>query len=262
MNRSIKGIIILCIMATMMVSFTSCAGSKANPKIQALGEGSSTIQRIAITNSRYAGRYTVIDSDNIKRIQEYILKAKDAAVDSKLDPDFVIEFYDDTKNVASFKYIAGIDDEATANLIDSKGNLYHVKTSIEDEFMKRLMKRDGAKNVPEYYISLIKLLIEKSGAKSGDTIVVDISKDYAVTRAITSLEQQSILNSIDDSGIKISFPSETNNYNYLIKIITSKFNEDNCTASASIKDKTNTITKFDISGSFQHSKWEYHIKYR
>lgn len=257
-----KKIATLLILILIGISLSSCVGDKANPSMIKMGLKDKSMQRIAITNNRYAGRYTIIDKKSIDSFTKLILNSKDAKVDSKLEPDFIFEFFDETKNVATFKYIASIEDNKTANLMDTNGRLYRVSTSIEDAFMKRLMERDNLKNIPVYYISLIKLLIEKTNINKGDTIVVDISKDYVVTRSITSVEQRSILNSIDSKGVSIVFPNEVKQWNYIIKINTSKYTDDTSNTVASIIDKNNNATKYEIVGTYENGGWNYHIKYK
>lgn len=257
-----KKIATILICAFIAITFSSCVGDKINPNIVALGLKNKEIQRIAITNNRYAGRYTIIDKSTINDFTDTILNSKDVTYDSKLDPDFIFEFFDETKNVATFKYIAGVDDSNTANLIDSNGKLYRVSESIEDQFMKRLMKRDNAANIPDYYITLIKLLIEKANATKRDVVVVDITKDFVVTRSITSVEQKNILNTVDSNGSKIMFPNETNKYNYLIKINTTKYTDVTSNAIASITDKNNVTIKYEIVGTYEDGDWNYHIKYK
>lgn len=257
-----KKITTILIVILLTLTLTSCVGDQINPRLIKMGLRDAKLQRITITNNRYAGKYTIIDDKSIADFTKIILNSQDATIDNKLDADFIFEFFDETRSVATFKYIAGIDDKNTANLIDSDGKLYKVSTSIEDQFMKRLMKRDTSKNVPDYYISLIKLLVEKAGVRTGDTVVVDISKDYVVTRSITSVEQKSILDSIDINSAKIMFPSETNKWNYLVKINTTKYTDDTSNATASITDKNNITTKFEIIGTYESGSWNYHIKYK
>jgi hypothetical protein len=258
----VKKIVTILMLILISTSLTSCIGDKVNPKLIKLGLKDNGMQRIAVTNNRYAGRYTIIDKKSIDNFTKIILNAKDATIDSKLEPDFIFEFYDEIKNVSSFKYIAGIDDTNTANLIDINGNLYHVSLSLEDEFMKRLMNSDSFKNIPDYYISLIGLLIEKTDVKKGETIVVDINKDYVVTKNITSVEQKSILDRISNRGAHIEFPSETKTWNYNIKIDTSKYKDDSSEATASITDNKNSTIKYIILGTYENGNWNYHIKYK
>jgi hypothetical protein len=246
----------------MSISLTSCIGDKVNPQLLKLGLVSKGMQRIAVTNNRYAGRYTIIDKKSIDNFTKIILNSKDVILDNKLYPDFTFEFYDEVKNVATFKYIAGIDDKNTANLIDMKGGLYHVSLSLEDEFMKRLMNNDSSQNIPEYYISIISLLIGKTEVKKGQTIVVDIDRDYVVTKNITSVEQKDILDRISSNGVRIKFPSETNTWDYIIKINTSKYKTDSSEAIATITDSHNNATKYVVNGTFESGNWNYHIKYK
>lgn len=257
-----KRIISIIIILILMLSFTSCLGDKLNPELTKRGLKSSTIQRIAITNNRYAGRYTIIDKKSIQDFTDTVVRATDATIDSKLDPDFIFEFYDDTHNVATFKYIASITDKDTGNLIDENGRMYKVSNSIEDEFMKRLMNKDSYKNVADYYITLIKLLIDKIKVKSGNVIAVDISKDYVVTRSITSMEQKSILGSIDGKGADIVFPSETKNYNYIIAISTDKYTDTTSDATITVTDSKKNVIKYEAFGTFEGNSWNYHITYK
>jgi hypothetical protein len=257
-----KKIATLLMLILISTSLTSCIGDKVNPKLIKLGLKDNGMQRIAVTNNRYAGRYTIIDKKSIDNFTRIILNAKDVTVDSKLEPDFIFEFYDEIKNVSTFKYIAGIDDTNTANLIDTNGKLYHVSLSLEDEFMKRLMNSDSFKNIPEYYISLIGLLVDKTEVKKGETIAVDINKDYVVTKNITSVEQKSILDRINSKGAHIEFPSETMNWNYKIKIDTSKYRDDSSEAIASITDSKNSTIKYIVLGTYENENWNSHINYK
>jgi hypothetical protein len=242
----------------IIITLTSCSGSPAQESLKTVFENKQ-VERIAVTNSRYAGRYTIIDKKGIERFKNRVLKAEEATIENKLDADFTFEFFDETKKLITFKYIAGINDKETANLIDENGRLYHVTTSIEDDFMKRLMKREDNRNIPEYYISLIGRLIEKSGAVKDNTVIVDIGKDYTVTRAITSIEQKSILDSIDQHDVKIRFPGEVEKWDYTIKIRTNKYSDTYSEAAATITDSRNISQKYQIVGDFKKGKWTYHI---
>jgi hypothetical protein len=242
----------------VLVILTSCAGPVGQNKFKAVFQDKQ-IERIGIINSRYAGRYTIIDKKAIERFKNRVLKAQEVTTDTKLEPDFIFDFYDETKKLITFKYIAGINDKKTANLIDENGKLYHISTSVEDHFVKRLMKREDNKNIPEYYISLISLMIEKSGAQNENTVIADISKDYAVTRAITSVEQKSILDSIDGRGVHIKFPGEVEKWDYTIKIRTTKYNDISCETTVTITDKNNISSKYQIVGTFERGNWSYHI---
>jgi hypothetical protein len=249
-------IILSTILVTIML--TSCSGGAAQNSLKAIFENNQ-VERIAVTNSRYAGRYTIIDKKGIERFKNRILKSDEAKVENKLEPDFTFEFFDETKKLVTFKYIAGINDKETANLIDENGKLFHVNTSIEDDFMKRLMKREENENIPEYYISLIGRLIEKSGAVKDNTVIVDIGKDYTVTRAITSVEQKSILDSIDQHDVKVKFPGEVDKWDYTIKVRTNKYTDTYSEAVGTITDNRNISQKYQIVGDFKKGKWTYHI---
>ena len=255
---------ILIAIATFLiaVSLTACIGDKVNTKIVAMGIKDQSMQRIAITNSRYAGRYTIIDKKAIENFTRIILNAADANKNSYLEPDFIFEFYNNENNIVNLKYIAGINDDTIANLIAPDGKMYHVNTSIENEFMKRLVKGNNSKNIQEYYISLIELLIGKISIKSNEVVVVDISKDYVVTRSITSIEQKNIIDSVQ-SKANIKFPSEAKAYNYSIEINTGKYSDETTDAEITItnrKNKTNEV--YIVAGIYENGEWNYHIKYK
>ena len=244
----------------------SGCSSKINPQMTAKGLDSRQIERIVISNNRYAGRYTIIDQENIDRFKNNIIKAKSVTTDIKLEPDFVFDLYDSTKKIATFKYIAGVDDENTGNLIDEDNKLYHVNPLIEDEFMKRLMKDGGLKNIQDYYISAISLLIDKSlevsktNSKEDLTIIVDTAKDYSITRYLTSIEQKRIFDSIDKKGVKIKFPTEVDKGDFYIKLNTEQYSDKSCIATASVTDKKGTTVKYRLEGNYNED-WKYHIKY-
>lgn len=255
--------IICCIMVFMLVFLTSCSNDKATENKFKQVFGNSVIDRIVITNTRYSGRYTIVDKSEIDRLKNKVIKSSKASVDDKLDPDFTIEFYSNIKKIASFKYVAGITNKKTVNLIDENKNIYHIDNSIEDEFMKRLSKKNNGNNISDYYISTISLLIDKSGAKSGAVVAVDISKDVYVTNSITSVEQKRIIDSINKENIKVRFPNEVQKYDYMIKINTSKFLDDKSVADVSVQDVKNNMTiKYHIEGTYSKNKWNYFITYK
>lgn len=161
-----------------------------------------------------------------------------------------------------FNYVASVDDKDVVNLTDEKGALYHVDTSVENEFLKRIMRKTTSKNVPEYYISLLELMIEKTNVAQNSTIVVDITKDYTVTKGILSVEQKRILDSVDKRGIKVKFPKEVSTYNYYIKINTTSYTDDSAKAAITVKDKLNTETKYNLEGKYDNGKWSYFIRYK
>lgn len=255
-----KKIYIVFLVFILLLS-ASCGG-KVNPKLSKMGFASADIERITITNNKFSGKYTIIDKQSINRIINLLVRSKDSTVDSKLTPDFTFDLFDNEKKVASFKYIAEVDDADTANLIDTNGSLYHVDSSIEDEFIKRLMKKDSNKNVDDYYESTIKRIIEKTSMKPNSTVAVDISKDYLVTKSITSMEQKKILDSIQKDSIKIIDKQESNKYDYLIKINTKKYNDSSSEANITVTDSNNAKVNYVFDGTFNNSKWSYAISYK
>ena len=250
------------IFLAFILLFSASCGGKVNPKISKLGLTSADIERITITNNKFSGKYTIIDKQSISRFINLIERSKDSTVDSKLAPDFTFDLFDNEKKVASFKYIAEVDDSSTANLIDTNGNLYYVDSSIEDEFIKRLMKKDSNKNVDDYYESTIKRVIDKTNLKTNSTVAVDISKDYLVTKSITSMEQKKILDSIQKDGIKIIDYQEADKYDYLIKIDTRKYNDSSSEAYITVTDSKNVKVVYVFDGTYDNSSWSYAINYK
>lgn len=241
---------------------SSCSGgSETEKRIKSSIEGSH-IDRVIITSTRNAAKYTIVDLKSISRIKSSIIRAKDAKEDIKLEPDFILKFYEGTKEAASFEYIAGINDRDKANLKDDKGNLYNISSTIEDEFLKRIMRKTSSKNVPEYYISLIELILEKTNAQEGSIAVVDVTKDYTVTKSILSVEQKRILDSVDKKGIKIVLPNEKDDYDYYIKIITNSYTDVSSKGTVSVKNKLNIETVYKVEGNFKDNKWSYYIRYK
>lgn len=241
---------------------TSCMGKKKNQNIFEMGLANKNIERVTVTNNKYAGKYTIIDKKTIERFTNIILEADDVKKSLNIDSDFTFDFYDESKNIASFKYIAGIDDKDTANLIDSKGRLYHIDMSIEDEFINRLMKKNSYKHVSEYYESLLSRIFEKINAKKGDIVIVDITKDYIVTKSITSIEQKKIIESIDKKGINVKTPNENEEYDYYIKIDTRKYTDASCKTYITVIDKFKAKVTYVIEGNYIDSGWSYYIKFK
>ena len=241
--------------------FSSCSGG-ANKELQKAEFNTKTIDRIVINKSGYPGRYVIINNDSINNFKNTLVKSSNASVNTKLKPDFTFELYSDIKKVGTFKYLAGVSDKHTANLFDENGNMYHVNPSIENFFLKRIMKKDNRANVTDYYVSFVKLLIDKTKPESKSTIVVDISKDYYVTKSLTTMEQKRILDSITKTGMSIKFPNEVDKWDYYITINTSSYSDTACTATATVKDKNNIDVSYEINGVFKNNKWEYNIKYK
>ncbi|WP_152539046.1 hypothetical protein [Fervidicella metallireducens] len=256
-----KKLYILPLLIVLML-FSSCTTSRVNQDMINRGLDKANIERITITNNRYAGRYTIVGEKNINRLRKNVIRALRVSVDNKLEPDFVIDFYDNTKRLSTFKYIAGIDDKKTANLIDENGNLYHINPSIENEFIKRMMKKSDHLHVPEYYISLIEILIDKIKPEDNSTIVIDISKDFSITRSITSVEQKRILDDIDKNNLNLRMPKEVEKWDYSIKIITNTYNDKKCETVVTVTDKNQSVVKYKFEGSFERGKWSYHIKFK
>lgn len=254
-------LLILGIMVMFLAS--SCSSSRVNQNIAKTGLDSSEIHLVTVTNKRFAGKYTIIDKKVVDRFKNIVLKGKDVTVTNKLDPDFTFDFYDQTKKVATFNYIAGINDNETGNLIDEQGRVYHIKSSIEDEFLKRLLNKSdngSGQMAPEYYISLIKDLIKKSNVPDNSTIVVDIRKDYLVTRQLTSVEQKRILDSIDERNIKIVFPTETEVWDYMFEIRTEQFMNNTSKATITVTNKDKSTSRYVYEGTFSKDKWSYHSR--
>ncbi len=249
------------IIASLCLS--ACSTRSVNPDIAALTDfHSTTMDRLVITNSRYAGKYTIATENTINSIKKTILKAKGGVQDSLLEPDFKFEFYSGSKRVATFYYTAKINDEETANLKDENGNLYHISTNIEQSFMKRIMRSDDRENVSSYYTSLVRKLLDKTVASGGDVVVIDISNDDSITKSMTSVEQKHLLDSISSKGISLKFPSEVEKWDFYITINTTQYTDNSCKGNATIDDvANNTSVKYSVQGDYE-KEWEYHIQYK
>lgn len=246
----------------IMLLMTSCVGGRRNEKIQKTGFDKAAVDRIVIINSRGGVKYTIIDDKSINRIKNIIVRGKDAETDSKLEPDFLFEFYDGKSMVASFNYIAGISDKKTANLTGDDVGLYHVSTMIEDEFVKRIMKSNVNKNVPEYYISLLEKVIESSAIEEGSEVVVDLSKDNTVTEYILSIDQKRILDSINKKKVSIKLPGETENQDYTLSVRTNSYTDTKSTTVVSVTNKDKVKTDYYMEGTFENGKWSYYIRFK
>lgn len=250
------------ILVFALILLTSCRGSSPTEKMLKAPFEHTIIDRVIITSTRNAAKYTIVDTKSISRFKSHIQKGRDATENSKLEADFIFEFYDGKKEIASFNYIAGLDDKKIANLIDEKGRLYHIGTSVENEFIKRVMRKANNKNVPEYYISLIELMLDKSKIPENSTVVVDITKDYTVTKSILSIEQKRILDSVDTRGVKIKLPGEVDKYDYYIKISTSSYTDMKSNALVGVKDKLNIEKWYYVDGKFEKDEWSHHIRFK
>lgn len=246
----------------IMLLMTSCVGGRKNEEILKLGFDKAVVDRIVIVSSRGGVKYTIIDDKSISRIKNIIVRGKNAETDSKLDPDFIFEFYDGKSIIASFNYIAGISDKKTANLMEEKGGLYHVSTMIEDEFVKRIMKSNVNKNVSEYYISLLEKVIGSSDIKEGSEVVVDLSKDETVTEYILSVDQKRILDSINKKKVSIKLPGETKNQDYTLSVRTNSYTDTKSQTIVSITNKDKKTTDYYLEGTFENNKWSYYIRYK
>ncbi|MEF9935112.1 MAG: hypothetical protein RR898_08650 [Clostridium sp.] len=258
-----KKIISLFMILVFTLMLASCGGSVDKTEVKSELENQE-VERITITNARYAGRYTIIDKKSMDRFVSYLEKVKPAEKSPGLEPDFIFEVYSGNENLGTYKYIAGVTDSEEGNLMDVNGKMYRITRNVEDIFMKRLMKKNDLKNVPEYYTSLINKIIEKAQIKPGSTVVVDIGKDYAVTKSITSVEQQSILESVKARDIKIIFPTDDKKYDHSIEIKTGKYGNTSCEAVVTVKTSDPAVKpiRYEVSGNYKSGDWEFHIKYK
>lgn len=246
----------------LMVLLTSCIGGRRNEKILKMGFDKAVIDRIVIISSRGGVKYTIIDDKSINRIKNIIVRGSNAVTDSKLDPDFQFEFYAGKTVVASFNYIAGISDKKAANLSDDTSGLYHISNIIEDEFVKRIMKSNVNKNVPEYYISMLEKVLESSNVEEGSEVVVDLSKDYTVTKYILSVDQKRILDSIKIKKVAIKLPGETETQDYTITVRTNSYTDVQSQTIVSITNKDKVTTDYYLEGTFDGQKWSYYIRFK
>ncbi|MCX7904861.1 MAG: hypothetical protein N2486_10190 [Caloramator sp.] len=240
-----------------LLLLTSCTGVNPVLKNKFLNQD---IERIVITNTRYAGRYTIIDKKAITRFKNKVLRAKEVQNDSNLEPDFIFDFYSENKKVASFKYIAKINEENVANLYDEEGKLYNISTSIEDEFIKRLLKTNRNQNVPDYYVSAINLILDKID-KSDITVAIDLKKEIMTLKYLTSMDIKNIFEGINRNGVNIVLLQQAKEYDYLIAINTKKYSGNSVEAEISVVDPNGMKTVYVIEGNY-NGKWEFFIAYK
>lgn len=246
----------------VILLFTSCIGVRKNDKILKMGFDKATIDRIVIVSTRGSVKYTIIDDKSISRIKNIIVKGKNALEDSKLEPDFLFEFYDGKTQIAAFNYIAGISEKKTANLIDLEGGLYNINTIIEDEFVKRIMKTNDNKNVSAYYISILEKVLENSDIKNGSKVIVDMSKDYTVTKYILSIDQKRIIDSIKAKDTNIKLLGEEMEGDYTLNIRTDTYTDLQSKTTVAITDSEKKIKEYYLEGTFSDGKWSYYIRYK
>lgn len=249
------------ILALFVGLTTSCSTFKhINPKIESKINRETKYERIIITSTRLAGRYTVFDASSIKRFSNKMYEAKDISAQTNFEPDFFIEFYDSNKKVATFKYIAGITDETQPNLIDEDGNRYYVDNSIEDEFIKRIMKKEMFKGAKEYYVSLLEDVLERIPKKNNgiNKVYINIDKDYIVTKYLTSVDMFNIFDSIKNNSVEIV--DSIDKADYVVTIVTSTYNDTKVVASVNIKDSNNVVQKLSYEGNRVGDKITYFIK--
>lgn len=236
---------------------TSC--SRVNPALKDKFSNQD-IERIVVTNTRYAGRYTIIDKKAITRFKNKVLRAKEVQRDSNLEPDFIFDFYSENKRIATFKYIAKINEENIANLYDEEGRIFNISTSIEDEFIKRLLKTNRNQNVPDYYVSVINLILDKIGKKD-ITVAIDLKKEIMTLKYLTSMDIKNIFEGINRNGINIALLQQTKEYDYLIAINTKKYSGNRVEAEIAVTDPKGLKTVYVIEGNY-NGKWEFFIAYK
>lgn len=247
----------------LILTTTSCSKiGYQNPKITEKLKKDTSYQRIIITSTRLAGRYTIFDDGAKKRFLNKIYKAKDVTTDNELEADFIIDFYDANKKVASYKYIANISEEDKVNLIDEDGNKFHINSDIEDEFIKRIIKKEMYKDASTYYIALLENVISKiQENNSGNlNIYIDIINDTMVTRFLTATQVENVFKSIEKNNINIVDTEKSADYTLVVK--TSLFNEDKTESTVTIKNKSGQTQRLLYSGKKNKDKFEFHIKYK
>ncbi|KRQ85827.1 hypothetical protein ABG79_02391 [Caloramator mitchellensis] len=240
-----------------LLLLTSC--QRVNPEIKNK-LSSQKIERIVITNTRYAGRYSIIDKKAIARFKNKIIKAEEASINTNLEPDFIFDFYSENKKIASYKYIAELNENNTVNLYDESGKTYRIPTSIEDEFIKRLLKKDRNANVPDYYKDSINLILDKLNVKD-KTIAIDLKKETMTLKYLTSVEIKEIFESINRDGIKINLLEQNSNFDVLISINTKKYSGNTVQSEITVTDSNGAKTIYFIEGNYKN-KWDFFIKYK
>jgi hypothetical protein len=124
------------------------------------------------------------------------------------------------------------------------------------------MKSNVNKNVPEYYISLIEKVLDSSNVQEGSEVVVDLSKDYTVTKYILSIDQKRILDSIDRKKVEIKLPGETENQDYAIIVRTNSYTDTQSQTVVSVTNKDKVKTDYYVEGTFNGDKWSYYIRFK
>lgn len=242
---------------------TSCSKlGYQNPKIAEKLKKDIAYQRIIITSTRLAGRYTIFDDGAKKRFISKIYKAKDLSKDTELEADFIIDFYDSNKKVASYKYIANISEEDEVNLIDEDGNKFHINSDIEDEFIKRIIKKEMYKDASTYYIAILENVISKiqENDKGNLNVYIDIINDTMVTRFLTATQVENVFKTIEKNNVKIV--NSEKDAEYILVVKTSIFNQDKTESTVTIKNKSGQKQQLLYSGKKSNDKFEFHIKYK
>lgn len=90
-----KKLFLILLMLPLVLS--SCGRRSVTEKALRVPLESAHIDRIIITSTRNAAKYTIVDTKSISRIKSTIEKGRDAKTDMKLEPDFTFQFYDGRK---------------------------------------------------------------------------------------------------------------------------------------------------------------------
>lgn len=269
-----KNIISICLMLIFSIFFTGCSkfdtlevkfGLK-NKDFEYIKEGK--VNKILIQNKRDKGfKFIVTDKNTINEFYDILSSGKKIDNKSKLEPDYIMEFYEGSNKVHKFNYIAGIDKSNGGNFYDGK-NIYSISKRLDRDIINNFFDIRKPRDFDiVYYESILKTLNKyKSSYGKNKTISIDIKEDVDVAKFVLSSDLEKFKEKLD-SNITIykdekeakDVNMKIDTYGYRTYVNKEKVHSVYKAIVTFIDSKDNKEKKYWIWDKYEDDEWTYNI---
>lgn len=226
------------------------------------------VNKIIIRNVRDKGlRFIISDTDKIDSIYKILSSSKEVKSKSSLEPDYIIDIYENNEVTHSLNYVIGVSNESQGNLYNDK-NIFNVSKKLDEDIFSYLEDIRKPKDFNTVYYDSIEKAVDKYNTDNSNNgeISFNVNSDEEVQKFIYSSELEKFKGNMGNKIAVLDKNQKAGNIELSIKTIGYKNYTDKGVfkaifkAIATFKDNNSFKEKqYWISNQYDNNNWSYSI---
>ncbi len=252
-------VIILLIISSSIIS---ACGLKGNSDFDYMQE--RNIMKVTIQSTRDKSyKFTVTDEDVINDIYNILSSSSIVEEKSTLNPDYILEIYENPTEVKTFNYVAGLDKRDGGNFYNDN-NKYIVSKRLDNDIIKNFANIRKPINFEYVYYTSILECINRyvSVNKDMGNVGINILSDNMAARFQISTEIEEFkkkLNKINSATFMDDSVSR-DDFNVVMNIKTEGYTSNKYKGIVTFEKTENTSTvNYYISNTYNKGEWKFDI---